>query len=273
MQGGCGGGGGGAVVEHPIALAAGSEVPITIGNGGESGRYSSQPAAGQASSFGEYLIGEGGGAAVNFTHTASCAGIGGGFSGTELITDGVLGGVGGIGGDANQNANPRFASNGNPGGNISSYFGDFSGGVGGVWSWEGGNTRGGGGGGGASVYGNGGRGGNGGRNTYGYVGDYGGGGGGSGGNGSGAGKGGKGIVIVRWKATANPELNQIPVANADSVNVAEGKTSFLNVLSNDTDDDMQSVEPIVVSQTSHGSVTQVNQGFEYTPSAATVFLI
>jgi len=72
---------------------------------------------------------------------------------------------------------------------------------------------------------------------------------------------------VRWKATANPELNQLPVANADSVNAMEGNTSFFDVLSNDSDEDLQSVELIVVSQPSHGSVTQVNQGVEYTPAS------
>jgi len=256
-----------------MTLEAGTQVAVTIGSGGRGtwpGRVDNAE-TGEKTSFGNYLVGEGGSGAVNKTTSASCVGSGGGFSGTEVISNGVEGGAGGRGGWANHDVSPRIAVNGNPGENISRFFGDFAGGTGGSWNSDNYHSRGGGGGGGASVYGNGGRGGNGG--SSGYHGIYGSGGGGTGGNGHPGGNGGSGVVIVRWKATANPELNQLPVANADSVNAMEGNTSFFDVLSNDSDEDLQSVELIVVSQPSHGSVTQVNQGFEYTPSAATVFHI
>jgi len=267
-HGACGGGAGGAVVEHPITLEAGTQVAITVGSGGLGAYHGNvfDAQSGTASSFGGLLVGAGGGAAANFTLSSSCAGIGGGFSGTESISGGVIGGAGGKGGWANHDVSPRVAVNGNPGESISSFFGDFAGGTGGSWNSDNYHSRGGGGGGGASVYGNGGRGGNGG--SSGYNAGYGGGGGGAGANGHPAGNGGAGVVVVRWAATNTAVLNDKPVAHNDAAHTSEDVVVDIPVLENDTDANGDSITISSISSPGFGlaQITNNNTQVRYIPN-------
>jgi hypothetical protein len=67
--------------------------------------------------------------------------------------------------------------------------------------------------------------------------------------------------------TPPPPTNHNPVANADSATTLEGVPVTINVLSNDTDADGDTLSVASFGQPAHGTVTQSNGSLIYTPAA------
>lgn len=140
MHYGAGGGGGGAIVWGEVRVIPGETIPIVIGQAGVGGAEATDGTDGTATSFGDYLIAEGGkkgktnnsatdanlgvggaGGSAGFTHKGALMGVAGtsGANGTRgdvalLLTTSLKRALGGDGGKSNYTE--AFASDGGNGG-------------------------------------------------------------------------------------------------------------------------------------------------------------
>jgi predicted RNA-binding protein len=81
------------------------------------------------------------------------------------------------------------------------------------------------------------------------------------------GNGGTATASVTVTVNAADEVNNAPVANADTASVAEDGTVLVDVLGNDSDADGDIISITLFTQGSHGTVIEEVYGLRYTPEA------